>query len=584
MLPYPTPSNPAAPLVAALDRQGDDRFHDLVARLNAIVWEADAEQYRMTFVSDKCRELLGYEPSEWLTEPEFWERHLHPEDRDLAIALTDAAVRDGRPVALEYRFLTANGEYRWMSDVIGIATEPGKGRRLIGVMIDITERKSLEGRLAHLAFHDGLTRLPNRTLLERHLEERLPRLGDNLAVLFIDLDDFKTINDSLGHAAGDELLVQVARRLSAETRGDDLVARLGGDEFVVAVATAERAVTLALAERLLRTIRRPYRVRGRAVSTRASIGIVFANGHSDAETLLRDADLAMYRAKEAGKGRVAVFDTSMHVEAVERLDLEGDMRLGLRRGEFALAYQPIIDLTSGRVVAVEGLARWRHPERGLIPPAAFIPIAERTGLIRVLGGRLLREGTEQLARWRRRHPASSELKLSLNVSPRQLDDFGLVAAVARVLDRARLPADALDIELTETVFVLDQPDMRRTVDALSDLGAGVVLDDFGTGYSALSYLSNLPLTGLKVDKSFVHSMVESERDAAVVRATIAFAQALELPVTAEGVETREQLDRLFEMGCDRAQGFFVGRPMAVEGIDALLAGNVLQVLPAAESA
>jgi diguanylate cyclase (GGDEF)-like protein/PAS domain S-box-containing protein len=306
-VPAPTASGNAtsSQLAAAITRADDDKFHDLVARLNAIVWEADGEEYRMTFVSDKSRELLGYDPEQWLNEPEFWERHLHPEDRDRTIALTDAAIRDERAIALEYRFRAADGEYRWMSDVIGIAGGPGN-RRLIGVMIDITDRKLLEARLAHLAFHDTLTRLPNRARLERHLEDRLRAGSGNLAILFIDLDDFKTINDSLGHAAGDELLTYVAERLSAETREDDLVARLGGDEFVVAVQARDRSQVLALADRLLKQIRRPYQVRGRSVATRASIGVVFDEGSADSQTLLRDADVAMYRAKQAGKGRVVV--------------------------------------------------------------------------------------------------------------------------------------------------------------------------------------------------------------------------------------------------------------------------------------
>ncbi len=541
-------------------RAGDRRFHDLVARLNAIVWEADGEQYRMTFVSEKCRDLLGFSPQEWLTEPEFWERHLHPEDRALAIARCDAAIRDGRPVELEYRFRTASGEYRWMSDVIGIAEEPGHGRRLIGVMIDITDRKVLEGRLAHLAFHDPLTRLPNRAMLSRHLDERILRSSPSAAILFIDLDDFKTINDSLGHAAGDELLVLVAERLSSRTRADDLVARLGGDEFVVAVGSADRARTLALADRLQRSIQRPYRIRNRNVGMRASIGVVFADGRTDAETLLRDADAAMYRAKQAGKGRVAVFDPGMHIEAVERLDLETDMRAGLRTGQFDLAYQPIVELDTGRVVSFEGLARWRHPGRGLLLPGAFIGLAEGTGLVWDLGVRLLRAGCSQLAAWRA-PDGGDEVRLSLNVSPRQLDDARFVETVARSIEHAGLAPAAIDLELTETAFVLDQRQMRRTLDGLSRLGVGLVLDDFGTGYSALSYLTRLPLTGLKIDRSFVHSLVLSDRDAAVVRATIAFAGALGLPVVAEGIETDEQLARLVEMGCRLGQGYLLGMPL-----------------------
>jgi diguanylate cyclase (GGDEF)-like protein/PAS domain S-box-containing protein len=557
-------------LAAALTRPHDDRFHDLVARLNAIVWEADGEQYTMTFVSEQSRAILGYEPEQWLTEPEFWERHLHPDDRERTIALCDAAIRDERAVALEYRFMAADGEYRWISDVIGVAGDPGL-RRLVGIMIDITDRKTLEARLAHQAFHDTLTRLPNRARLERHLEDRLKARTGELSVLFIDLDDFKTINDSLGHAAGDDLLTLVAERLSAETRGDDLVARLGGDEFIVAAEAPDRAHVLALADRLLKAIRRPYRIRGRTVGTRASIGVVFDDGKADAESLIRDADVAMYRAKQAGKGRVVVFDRAMHVEAVERLDLETDMRAGLRLGQFELAYQPILELQTNRVVSVEGLARWTHPRRGPQSPATFIPVAEATGLIWDLGVRLLRIGTGQLAELRTGAGARQTLRLSLNVSPFQLDDPRLVETIGRAISQAGLPPDAVDLELTETAFVLDRQAMRKTLIGLAELGVGLVLDDFGTGYSALSYLSRLPLTGLKIDQSFVRSLIHSERDAAVVRATIAFAKALELPVTAEGVETEAQLARLREMGCDRAQGYLIGRPLSADSIGGLFA-------------
>ena len=428
------------------------------------------------------------------------------------------------------------------------------------------ERARSEEGMARLALHDPLTALPNRTLLLDRLETALRRMSrhqQSIAVLFLDVDRFKVVNDSLGHRAGDELLVALASRLQSTVRPGDTVARFGGDEFVVVceeIVDATHARTVA--KRLESAFEAPFSIEGGDVVVTVSVGIALASlAEADAETLLRDADAAMYRAKEEGRGRVAVFDTAMRARAVARLQLEGEFRQGLARGELVVHYQPIIDLQHGAVVGVEALARWRHPTRDLLLPLEFLELAEETGLVVPMEEEVLGRALTDAARWR-----SSGVDLAVIVSPVHLADPDYVAHVERALERSGWPPERLVFELTERVLLDESRDVLTTLGILQEMGVRLVVDDFGTGYSSLGYLHRFPVDGVKVDRSFVERLGTGDRDEAVVRAILGMATALDLDVVAEGVETAQQLQILRRLGCRQAQGFLLGPPVEAQDI------------------
>ena len=397
-----------------------------------------------------------------------------------------------------------------------------------------------------------------------------------MGLLFLDLDNFKLINDSLGHHAGDRLLVEAAKRLRGCVRAGDTVARLGGDEFVVLLEyLTSEADAVPLADTIARGFAEPFALDGRELVVTASLGVALADpGQRDGESLLRNADVAMYRAKAGGKGRHVVFDPSMHTDTLARLELETDLRRALDRGELRVFYQPIVLMESGRIAEVEALARWQHPERGLITPAEFIPIAEETGLILPLGSWVLREACRQTASWHAQYPLEPPLIVSVNLSPRQFQKSDLVQEVARTLAETGLAASCLKLEITESTIMHDVEATITTLWALKALGIQIAIDDFGTGYSSLAYLKRLPLDVLKVDGSFVRGISELQEDAAIVRAIISLAKSLGLKVTSEGVESAEQAALLRAWTCDRGQGYHFGRP--VEG--AALAGLLRELL------
>jgi diguanylate cyclase (GGDEF)-like protein/PAS domain S-box-containing protein len=432
---------------------------------------------------------------------------------------------------------------------------------------DITERRQIEGRREHEATHDALTGLVNRTVAIEQLSpvNRAGRPGAT-AVLFIDLDKFKVINDSLGHSVGDKVLQVVGERLRDGTRRSDVVGRLGGDEFAVishGVTSAESAQ--GLAEHIRAELNRPVVVDGRSLHIDASIGIVIARPDDprDGEALLSDADLAMYHAKTRGRGRHAFFDIELRERSQRRMRLEQDLRAAPREGQLWLAYQPIVDLRTGRASAVEGLARWTHPRFGAISPGEFIPLAEESDLINLLGEHVLRIATREIIDLRARHP---DLGLTVNVSVRQLDHDRLIRTVSRVTESAGLPTGALCLEITESAIMRDPASASRTLDALRELGARLAIDDFGTGYSSLAQLLTLPLDMLKIDQTFIARLGASAGDAknaeAILTSIIAMAHAVDLTVVAEGVETARQLEILQNLDCDAAQGYHLGRPVA----------------------
>ncbi len=452
------------------------------------------------------------------------------------------------------------------------------------ILHDISDRKAFEHRLAHQATHDPLTGLPNRTLLLDRLETamaRAQRHEHGVAVLFLDLDHFKVVNDSLGHSLGDHLLVAIAERLQTALRPVDTTARLGGDEFVVLceeVASPEDAV--AIAERLDESLQAPFMLGETEAYVGVSIGIAYTEPPLEGSplgdhatrpgTLIRDADAAMYEAKRRGRGRWVVFDQAMRTSALERLDTENALRRALERRELRVHYQPIVTLSDGKLCGVEALLRWQHPERGLLPPSEFIRLAEDTGLIVPIGTWVMQHACRQVQLWQRSMPELGQLVLSVNLSGRQLGNSELIEQLKSILDDTDLDPGQLELEITESVLMDDVELSQQTLQRLRRLGVRLVVDDFGTGYSSLSYLRRFPVDLIKVDRSFVRGLGTDGRDSAIVAAVVGLAHTLGLSAVGEGVETAAQLDALREMGCDRAQGFHIARPAPATAIGDLL--------------
>jgi diguanylate cyclase (GGDEF)-like protein len=439
---------------------------------------------------------------------------------------------------------------------------------------DVTERERLTADLAHQAFHDSLTGLANQALFRNRVEHALTRAdrhGTSLAVLFLDLDNFKTANDSLGHRAGDEVLVAVAGRLEGCLRGTDTAARLGGDEFAVLMEDVDgESDALEVARRMIGALDEPLTAAGREVFVGASVGIAFGSAGTGADQLLRNADLAMYTAKRRGKGRAQVFEPAMHAAAVERLEVEAELRRALDRGGLTLHYQPIVALDTGRTCGVEALVRWPRPDGDLLSPAMFIPLAEETGLIHELGRQVLVQACTQTRRWQLGHPDHRDLTVSVNLSPRQLTDDRLLEDVRTALGVSGLPAGSLVLEITEGAMMHDDVTAMAKLDQLRALGVRIAVDDFGTGYSSLSYLRRLPLDILKIDRAFV-TAIGSEGGESMLETIVSLAHALKLRTVAEGVETADQAEVLARLGCDLAQGYHLARPVAPERLEAMLA-------------
>jgi diguanylate cyclase (GGDEF)-like protein len=435
---------------------------------------------------------------------------------------------------------------------------------------DITDRKALEEQLVQQAFHDSLTGIANRALFKDRLHQSLARASrrkEKPAVLFIDLDGFKTINDSLGHAVGDELLAAVAARLRPCIRTGDTMARLGGDEFAVLLEDIEDlAAATTVAQRINEALKEPFALSQREVFISASIGIAPFVSAQDPDELLRNADIAMYMAKGAGKGRHEVFDPSMHDAVVTQLRLEADLKRAVERKEFFVVYQPLIALATQEPIGVEALVRWRHPERGVVGPVTFIPLAEKTGAIVAIGRWVLREACRQVQEWRDLRPG---LGLSVNLSGRQLRDPGLVDDVSKILQETALPPQTLTLEMTESVLMDDIENALRVLRALKALGVHLAIDDFGTGYSSLSYLSKFPVDSLKIDRSFVSGLGAAQNEP-LVATIMEMGQSLKLKVVAEGIERPEQLAELERLRCEVGQGFYFSKPITHSEMTAYL--------------
>ena len=542
------------------------------------LWHWDLSADRAHF-SARWRELLGlaHEPlddsiGEWLDR-------VHPEDRERVQAELRAHVEGATALyECEHRLQHQGGGWRWVL-CRGKASRDAEGRALqfAGSLSDITHRKLAEEQLAHRSFYDTLTELPNRALFHdrlRHALRRAARRADYVfAVLLLDLDRFKVINESLGHFAGDRLLVMIARRLELSLRPGDTVARLGGDEFAILLDDIGAASDAAkVADRVHGELSAPFNIGGQELFVSSSIGIATSlTGYHRPEDVLRDADTAMYRAKASGRARHALFDTAMHAHAVQQLQIERDLRRAVERHEMRVHYQPIVSLATGRIGGFEALVRWTHPERGPISPGDFIPIAEETGLIVPLGRWVLRQACMELATWQRKLGNPRACTLSVNLSSKQLNQPDLAHQIAQILVETGVSGDQLQLEITESA-ILEHPDAAKTILLkLKDLGLKLSIDDFGTGYSSLSYLQRFPIDSLKIDRSFVQHL-GSDRggesdDARIARTIVMIGRNLGKSVVAEGVETAAQLSLMRSVECDHAQGYFFSK--AVDGDSAL---------------
>ncbi len=565
-------------------RASEGRFRSLAASSPIGIFQAEATG-AVLWVNDELVEITGQDASASLGDG--WRTLVHPDDGDrLRAELTGLGERG--ELSLQLRLQRGDGQERWVHVRIApVDALAGPDGGLVGNVEDITERRAFEAELEHNALHDALTGLPNRALFADRVGVALARSAraeHRVGVLFVDLDRFKVVNDSLGHSRGDALLVAVGERLVRSVRLGDTVARFGGDEFTVlcdGLTDGRRAVEVA--ERILAALAEPVRVDGVELHATASIGIAYADSATaTAEALVRDADAAMYRAKQLGKSRVEIFDDALRASATEHLDVENGLRRAIERDELVLLYQPKVDLRSGEVVGVEALVRWDRAGVGRVAPAAFIPIAEETGLVVGMGAWVLREACRQAAEWATSWPGPLPPMVAVNLSARQLADAGIVALVVEVLAATRLPPRRLCLEITESTLMDDAEAAAVTLAQLRSLGVRLAIDDFGTGYSSLSYLQRFPVDFLKVDRSFVSPLRPGGgEETAIVEAITGLGHALGLEIIAEGVETDEQRRIVTRLGCALGQGFLWSPPVSAGEVEALAAGASRPAVPAA---
>ena len=571
-----------------------DRLFQLISENAADMIAVVDKKGNRIYNSPAYQKILGYSQDDLAESPL---EQIHPEDRARVHGAAEKARITGRGERLEYRIRHKNGSWLVLESTASvICGAKGEIEGLVVVNRDITERKRAEEMLAHNAFHDGLTNLANRTLLLDRLGRALvtsSRHADfRFAVLFIDIDGFKVFNDSLGHAAGDDLLIQIGRRLTASLRrvdtisrprsgenkepifGDDTLARPGGDEFVVlAEELREPSDAIRVAERIQERLALPFDLDGHEIVITASIGIAFnSSTNSDAQDLLRDAEIAMYRAKQTGKAHCEVFDNAMHAGALKRLQLETDLRRAVEQGEFLVYYQPMVSLRDGQIVGFEALTRWQSP-KGLVMPNDFIPVADETGIILSINRQLMHEACQQLLSWQQLFPSNPPLSLSVNISPKQFAQADLAAQIGQLLQESGMDPRFVDLEITETIAMADAAKSAGILSELKALGVGLDIDDFGTGYSSLSRLQSFRVDTLKIDRIFVSRMDSDHETHEIVRVIINLAHSLGLKVVAEGVETQAQFDLLRKLGCERAQGYLFSKPVDRDTILKLLATN-----------
>ncbi|HEX9459572.1 MAG TPA: EAL domain-containing protein [Thermoanaerobaculia bacterium] len=538
------------------------------------VWDLGADS---VYYSGRWKEMLGFSESEISDSPDEWFARVHPDDVAQLRADIDAHRLGATPsIEHEHRMRCKGGEYRWMlARGVAVRDASGGATRIAGSQTDITERKVAIDRLTHDAFHDALTGLPNRALfmdrLGRLMERARRHSGHQFAVLFLDLDRFKVVNDSLGHALGDLLLISVAERLRIALRATDTVARLGGDEFTILLEIDHLADAVRTAERIQEALRVPFRVGENEIFTTASIGIALSvTGYERPHDVLRDADIAMYRAKSRGRGIHEVFDKTMHDRAVKLLKFETELRRSIEREELRVHYQPIVSLVTAKVMGFEALLRWQRGDE-LVAADEIVPIAEETGLILPIGQWVLREALRQLAEWQKRYPDNESLHMHVNLSAKQFLQPNLLEHIAVALDESGVDAGRLHLEVTESVVIENPEAAAELLERLRATGVGISLDDFGTGYSSLSSIRQFPFDTLKIDRSFISTNGDRRNDE-IVRTISNLARILGMDVTVEGLESADQVQRMRDLGIDYAQGFYFSPPVEAREAVAFLAG------------